>query len=151
MTILEKIKTKVSDINIDELITRLVMELKLDDKNNDGMNILNYAIFDVITIILDVTHLKKVDESMYSILINMIKDYWFLNNYNSLFNADEGDEDSSEVSSIKLGDTKVDFSSKSSMININGTKYSTGTIEFDKNVLIERYKNDLYRHRKLRW
>ena len=151
MTILEKIKTKVSDINIDELITRLVMELKLDDKNNDGMNILNYAIFDVIAIILDVTHLKKVDESMYSILINMIKDYWFLNNYNSLFNADEGDEDSSEVSSIKLGDTKVDFSSKSSMININGTKYSTGTIEFDKNVLIERYKNDLYRHRKLRW
>lgn len=151
MTILEKIKTKVSDINTDELITRLVMELKLDDKNNDGMNILNYAIFDVITIILDVTHLKKVDESMYSILINMIKDYWFLNNYNSLFNADEGDEDSSEVSSIKLGDTKVDFSSKSSMININGTKYSTGTIEFDKNVLIERYKNDLYRHRKLRW
>lgn len=81
----------------------------------------------------------------------MIKDYWYLNKYDKLINSSSEEEDNLEVSSIKEGDTQVNFSSNSSTIDINGTKYSVGTINFDINVLTEKYKKDLYRHRKFRW
>lgn len=167
MTTLEKIKAKVGRIDINEVIDRLKMELKIQEhikaetENEEGkelsvdnQKLLEYAMYDTLLIILDVTHLQKIDECLYSIWINMIKDYWYLNKYDKLIKTtedDDSDNDDLEVSSIKEGDTQVNFSSKSSTIDINGTRYSTGTINFDKNILIEKYKNDLYRHRKLRW
>jgi hypothetical protein len=155
MTTLEKIKAKVTHIDIEELIKRLELELKIqnDDKTkNSAQTLLEYAIYDTLSLILDVTHLRKIDDSLYSIWVSMIKDYWYLNKYDELINQSEEDDDNNlEVSSIKEGDTQVNFSSTSSTININGTKYSTGSISFDINILKEKYKKDLYRHRKFRW
>lgn len=148
---LENIKSKVTHIDIDELVTRLKMELKLNEiadetQRANAIILLEYALYDTLLIILDVTHLRKIDDSLYSIWIGMIKDYWYLNRYDKLINPTE--EEITNVSSIKEGDTQVNFSNS---ININGITYSTGTIEFDKNILVEKYKKDLYRHRKLRW
>lgn len=157
MTTLEKIKLKISRIDINELIQRLNIELNIQDNKEiqeKAQTLLEYAMYDTLLLILDVTNLTKIDESLYAIWINMIKDYWYLNKYDKLLKTnieDETDDDDLEVTSIKTGDTQVNFSSKSSTLNINGTKYSTGTINFDKNILIEKYKYDLYRHRKLRW
>lgn len=158
MTTLEKIKTKVTHIDINELIKRLKMELKIINKEEEEStseinqnSLLEYAMYDTLLIILDITHQKKINESLYSIWISMIKDYWYLNKYDKLINSSSEEEDNLEVSSIKEGDTQVNFSSNSSTIDINGTKYSVGTINFDINVLTEKYKKDLYRHRKFRW
>ena len=162
MTTLEKIKSKVTHIDVKELKKRLEIELKItrnkDTSSDNADTLLEYALYDTLLIILDVTHLKKIDENLYSIWINMIKDYWYLNKYDQLIKSlevsesSETDEDDLlEVSSIKTGDTQVNFTSKSSSININGTKYSTGTVDFVKNILREKYKNDLYQHRKFRW
>ena len=168
MTTLEKIEKKVSNIDVSELISRLKVELKISETDEteetteettgttiDAETLLEYAIYDTVMLILDVTHQKKVTEEMYSILINMIKDYWYLNKYDDLLDGDSDDESDSAadtmVSSIKEGDTQVNFSQKTSSVTINGITYSTGTINFDQNILVEKYKNDLYRHRKLRW
>lgn len=165
MTILEKIKSKVIRIDINELIERLKLELKIKEKSEteetentdsktNAQTLLEYALYDTLLIILDITHLKKIDESLYSIWVNMIKDYWYMNKYNKLINSSEdenSEDDDLEVSSIKEGDTQVSFSSNSSTININGTRYSVGTIDFDENILREKYEEDLYRHRRMRW
>lgn len=162
MTTLEKIKSKVTHIDVKELKKRLEIELKItrnkDTSSDNADTLLEYALYDTLLIILEVTHLKKIDENLYSIWINMIKDYWYLNKYDQLIKSLEESESSEtdeddllEVSSIKTGDTQVNFTSKSSSININGTKYSTGTVDFVKNILREKYKEDLYRHRKFRW
>ena len=162
MTTLEKIKSKVTHIDVKELKKRLEIELKItrnkDTSSDNADTLLEYALYDTLLIILDVTHLKKIDENLYSIWINMIKDYWYLNKYDQLIKSLEESESSEtdeddllEVSSIKTGDTQVNFTSKSSSININGTKYSTGTVDFVKNIFREKYKEDLYRHRKFRW
>ena len=162
MTTLEKIKSKVTHIDVKELKKRLEIELKItrnkDTSSDNADTLLEYALYDTLLIILDVTHLKKIDENLYSIWINMIKDYWYLNKYDQLIKSLEESESSEtdeddllEVSSIKTGDTQVNFTSKSSSIKIKGTKYSTGTVNFVKNILREKYKEDLYRHRKFRW
>lgn len=157
MTTLDKIKSKIIHIDINEIIQRLNIELNIkgnEEIKKKAQTLLEYAVYDTLLLILDVTNLTKIDESLYAIWINMIKDYWYLNKYDKLLKTnieDETDDDDLEVTSIKTGDTQVNFSSKSSTLNINGTKYSTGTINFDKNILIEKYKYDLYRHRKFRW
>lgn len=153
---LEKIKSKVTHIDIEELIVRLKIELKLSKEKDkeDERVLLEYAMYDTLLIILDITHLNKINDDLYSIWLNMIKDYWYLNKYDKLIKSteeDDSDDEELEVSSIKTGDTQVNFSSKSSTININGTKYTTGNINFDENILREKYKEDLYRHRRFRW
>ena len=45
-----------------------------------------------------------------------------------------------ELKSIQVGDTTTTFTDKSSQIDINGTTYNTGTINFDENILKEKYK-----------
>lgn len=177
MTTLENIKSKVTHIDIDELIKRLEFELKIREciqtetseciktendeciqfEDVDVKQLLQYSMYDTLLIILDITHLKKINEALYSIWVNMIKDYWYLNKYDVLLESlkqnetkGENNEDL-EVSSIKAGDVQVNFSQKSNLVDINGTYFSTGKIDFDKNILVEKYKKDLYRHRKLRW
>lgn len=167
MTTLEKIKSKVTRIDIDELIERLKIELRIPEKtkteneeetssNVDSEKLLEYALYDTLLIILDVTHLKKVDDSLYSIWVNMIKDYWYLNKYDELVKESETTGESEtdttgDVKSIAQGNEKIEFYEKGSTVEINGTRYNAGTINFDTNLLREKYKSDLYRHRVMRW
>lgn len=154
MEIIEKIKSKVTHIDIDELKERLYLELKISKENEQAEKMIEYSMYDTLLLILDIGNLQKINEFLYTTWLGMIKDYWYLNKYNEILKDGEAEDESDndlEVSSIKEGDTQVNFSSKSSTININGTKYNVGTIEFDKNLLREKYKKDIYRHRKIRW
>ena len=159
MTTIEKIKSKLDGIDANELIERLKLELNIDNNSeidkDKAQKLLEFSIYDSILLILDVTHLERVKESMYSILINIIKDYWYLSQYDkSIVVEEEGnsaDENDMEVTAIKEGDTQVNFSAKANTVSINGIRYATGNINFDTNILREKYKEDLYRHRRLRW
>ena len=85
----------------------------------------------------------------------MVKDYWYLNKYDKLFIKDtdiNSDANSNmKIKSVQIGDTTTTFADTSSQIDINGTTYNTGTVDFDEDILVEKYKKDLYRHRKMRW
>ena len=49
------------------------------------------------------------------------------------------------------GDTTTTFADTSSQIEINGTTYNTGTVDFDEDILVEKYKKALYENRRMRW
>lgn len=159
MTTAEKIKIKLRNIELDEIMERLKIELNIEGNENinqeTAKKLLEFAIYSSILIILDITHQKYIDECLYSILIDMTKDYWALNKYDKKCSNTEEDEDgddnNSVVTSIKEGDTQVNFSEKTNTTSINGITYSTGTINFNENILREKYKKSLYSHRKLRW
>ena len=169
MTILEQIKSK-TNIDVDNmLIKRLCKELKLpkqkieDNEGNiietdyteESIEQLEYDIFDILMIILDNTNLYKVPKEMYATVIDMTKDYWYLNKHDKLFLSEEErkkeNEEQLKVKSIAVGDTTTTFSDKQSQVTINGVTYSTGTIDFNKNTLEEKYKEAFYRHRQPRW
>lgn len=169
MTVLEQIKAK-TNIDVDNMIiNRLRKELNLPQeevKDEEGNIISNnyieasieqleYDILDVLIIILDNTNLYKVPKEMYTTAINMIKDYWALNKHNLLYLSEEEkaklEKEQMKVKSIQVGDTTTTFADKQSQININGTTYNTGTIDFVKNILEEKYKEAFYRHRTPRW
>lgn len=165
MTILEQIKSK-TNIDVESmLIERLCVELRLPkgvtstgkqmnmDYTEESMQQLEYDIFDVLMIILDNTNLYKVPKEMYATVINMVKDYWSLNNHDLLFLTDEEKKQNEalKIKSITVGDTTTTFSDKQSQITINGVSYNTGTIDFAKNILQEKYKEDFYRHRRIPW
>lgn len=159
MSILEKIKGCTS-INIDEFIKRLERELKIDSITNDeqkkkAQEQLIYSINDIMIIILDTIHQRRVPEGLYTTWLRMIKDYWWLNKYDIQFvtNSESSSDENSniKIKSIQEGDTTTTFADTSSQININGTTYNTGTVEFSEDSLVEKYKKDLYRHRKMRW
>lgn len=84
----------------------------------------------------------------------MTKDYWYLNGYDNQFvkniDVNSSSDMNMKVKSIQEGDTTVDFADATS-VNINGIIYNTGTLEFSEDALVEKYKKDLYRHRKMRW
>ena len=91
-------------------------------------------------------------------MLGKAKDYWYLNKYDNQFvtsgsSSESSSEESSniKIKSIQAGDTTTTFADTSSQININGTTYNTGTIDFSEDILVEKYKKDLYRHRKMRW
>ena len=73
--------------------------------------------------------------------------------YDKLF-ASKSEEDSKsnvKVKSVQIGDTTTTFVDKTSQVEINGIVYNTGTVNYSEDGLIEKYKKDLYRHRKMRW
>lgn len=162
MDILKKIKSSTS-IDMDEFVKRLESELSISSISNTeqkkkAQEQLIYSIYDIMIIILDVTHQSKVPEGLYTTWLRMIKDYWYLNKYDSQFvtsgsSSESSSEESSniKIKSIQAGDTTTTFADTSSQININGTTYNTGTIDFSEDILVEKYKKDLYRHRKMRW
>lgn len=159
MTILEKIKSRTK-IDIDMFIARLSKELSIDtisdkDKKASAIEQLEYSIYDIMIIILDVIHQPKVPEGLYTTWLRMIKDYWCLNKYDKQFVSNTGTSSESDsnikIKSIQAGDTTTTFADTSSQIYINGTTYNTGTIDFSDDILLEKYKKDLYRHRKMRW
>lgn len=166
MTLLEQIKGK-TNIDVESmLIERLCVELSLpkgvvNNKSNktdigyleEAVQQLEYDILDVLMIILDHTNLRKVPKEMYATVVNMVKDYWSLNHHDRLFLTEEEKKSREElqVKSISIGDTTTTFSDKQSQITINGVSYNTGTVDFAKNILQEKYKEDFYRHRRMAW
>lgn len=149
-----------TNINMTLFIERLKGELSINQMKNEekkklASEQLIYSIYDTMIIILDTTHQNKVQEGLYTTWIRMIKDYWYLNKYDKQFlndNSISSNNDSKvRVKSIQIGDTTTTFSDTSSQIDINGTTYNTGTVDFDTDILVEKYKKDLYRHRKIRW
>ncbi len=155
----DKIKNK-TNIDVDKFIERLKKELSIntisnDEKKKEANEQLVYCIYDVLVIILDVTHQNIISEGLYTTWLNMVKDYWYLNKYDDHFvksiDAEENEDKNVKVKSIQVGDTTTTFADTTSQIEINGTTYNTGTIDFDNDILIEKYKKALYRHRKMRW
>lgn len=149
MEVVEKLKNR-TNIDVDQLIERLSKELSSKDTSQ-----IEYALYDTLIIILYVTHQPKVPSELYTTWLRMTKDYWYLNGFDKLNKSEGETEDKSkekrEIQSISIGDTKTTFVDKSSQISINGVTYSTGTINYSEDALIEKYKKDLYRHRKMRW
>ena len=154
MSVLEKIKNR-TNIDVEMLKTRLIKELGVDKEQEDAVNQVEYSLYDTLVLILDVIHQPKVPEGLYTTWLRMTKDYWYLNGYNKLFENSAGGESNSDtnakVKKLQVGDTTTEFADISSQVQINGVTYSTGTIEYSEDALIEKYKKDLYRHRKLRW
>ena len=156
---IDKIKNK-TNINIDKFIERLKDELFIntisdEEKKKKANEQLVYCIYDVLIIILDVTHQNIILDGLYTTWLNMVKDYWYLNKYDNQFvkniDAEKTEGENVKVKSIQVGDTTTTFADTTSQIKINGTTYNTGTIDFDNDILIEKYKKALYRHRKMRW
>ncbi len=153
MSVLEKIKSKTNKIDVESLKKRILKELNIKEDNNDGVSQVEYSLLDTLVIILDTTHQSKIPDELYTTWIRMTKDYWYLNGYDKLF-ASKSEEDSKsnvKVKSVQIGDTTTTFVDKTSQVEINGIVYNTGTVNYSEDGLIEKYKKDLYRHRKMRW
>lgn len=155
MSVLEKLKSKTNNIDVEQLKKRLVKELKLTADNKDAIAQVEYSLLDTLVIILDTIHQPKIPDGLYTTWLRMTKDYWYLNGYDKLFNNTSEEEGNSKsnvkVKSLQIGDTTTTFADTTSQVEINGITYSTGTVEYSEDGLIEKYKKDLYRHRKMRW
>ena len=156
MSVIEKILSgtfiEAEDMKI--MKNRLISDLKIDDKDKKALEQLEYCIMDIMFIILDTIHQTKVPVGLSTTWFKMTKDYWYLNKYNLVYekNAKKEDGESDvKVKSIQVGDTTTTFMNSSTQIEIDGVNYETGKIDFSEDVLIEKYKKDLYRHRKMRW
>ena len=145
MTILEKIKNRTK-IDMDVFIARLSKELSIDtisdkDKKASAIEQLEYSIYDIMIIILDVTHQPKGPDGLYTTWLRMVKDYWYLNKYDSQFvsSSETSSEENNniKIKSIQAGDTTTTFADTSSQVNINGITYNTGTINFSEDVLLD--------------
>lgn len=153
MTIIEKIKSQ-SRINVDEVIERLSKEFKVT--SDDGKEQINFALYSTLQLILNTTNRDYLIEDMYSIWVEMTKDYWYLNGYDKKYNSSNStniEEQSNnadvKIKSIKRGDTETTFMETKNQTIINGTTYQTGTINFDEDTLINKYIKRLYKFRKL--
>ena len=156
---LEEIYNK-TNIDMTAFIKRLEIELSIvgiqdEEKKKMANAQLICSIYDTMIIILGKTHQEKILNELYTTWLRMTKDYWYLNKYDKLFvkNIDiNSDENSNlKIKSIQVGDTTTTFADTSSQIEINGTTYNTGTVDFDEDILVEKYKKDLYENRRMRW
>ena len=75
MEVAEKLKNR-TNIDVDQLIERLSKELSSKDTSQ-----IEYALYDTLIIILDVTHQPKVPSELYTTWLRMTKDYWYLNGF----------------------------------------------------------------------
>lgn len=156
---LEEIYNK-TNIDMTAFIKRLEIELSIngikdEEKKKMASAQLVCSIYDTMIIILGKTHQEKILNELYTTWLRMTKDYWYLNKYDKLFvkNIDINSDENSNVKikSIQVGDTTTTFADTSSQIEINGTTYNTGTVDFDEDILVEKYKKALYENRKMRW
>lgn len=156
---LEEIYNK-TNIDMTAFIKRLEIELSINgiedkEKKKIASAQLVCSIYDTMIIILGKTHQEKILNELYTTWLRMTKDYWYLNKYDKLFvkNIDiNSDENSNlKIKSIQVGDTTTTFADTSSQIEINGTTYNTGTVDFDEDILVEKYKKALYENRRMRW
>ena len=156
---LEEIYNK-TNIDMTAFIKRLERELSINEiKDEEKKKIANAqlvcSIYDTMIIIVGKTHQDKILNDLYTTWLRMTKDYWYLNKYDKLFvkNIDINSDENSNVKikSIQVGDTTTTFADTSSQIEINGTTYNTGTVDFDEDILVEKYKKALYENRRMRW
>ena len=156
---LEEIYNK-TNIDMTAFIKRLEIELSIngikdEEKKKIASAQLVCSIYDTMIIILGKTHQEKILNELYTTWLRMTKDYWYLNKYDKLFvkNIDiNSDENSNlKIKSIQVGDTTTTFADTSSQIEIKGTTYNTGTVDFDEDILVEKYKKALYENRRMRW
>ena len=156
---LEEIYNK-TNIDMTAFIKRLEIELSINgikdgEKKKMASAQLVCSIYDTMIIILGKTHQEKILNELYTTWLRMTKDYWYLNKYDKLFvkNIDINSDENSNVKikSIQVGDTTTTFADTSSQIEINGTTYNTGTVDFDEDILVEKYKKALYENRRMRW
>lgn len=157
MTILERIKSQ-SRINVDEVIERLTKEFKV--MSNEGKEQVNFALYSTLQLILNTTNRDYLIEDMYSLWVDMTKDYWYLNGYDKKYNSNNTNSEKQssnadvKIKSIKRGDTETTFVETKNQTTINGVTYQTGTINFDEDTLRNKYIKRLYKFRKLgrrRW
>lgn len=153
MTILERMKSQ-SRINVDEVIERLIKEFKVT--SDEGKEQVNFALYSTLQLILNTTNRDYLIEDMYSLWVDMTKDYWYLNGYDKQYNSsnNENTEEQSsnadvKIKSIKRGDTETTFVESKNQTTINGVTYQTGTINFDEDTLTKKYIKRLYKFRKL--
>lgn len=152
MAVIDKIKRQ-SRIDVKEVIERLKKELNVT--SDDGVEQIQYALYSTLQTILNTTNRDYLIEDMYSIWVDMTKDYWKLNGYDQKYKGEKVEDEETlntknpEIKSIKRGDTETTFMEKKSQTTINGITYQTGTIHYDEEVLINRYKTQLYRFRRL--
>ena len=148
MNIIEEIQSKVT-FNIEVLIQRLRDDFKVESKNDMQVS---YVLHDTLNIILNAINQQKLPKELYTTLYRMTKDYWYLNGYNKYSEGNGEDSKTNvEVKSIKVGDTTTTFADTSTQVEINGITYNTGTINFSEDALVEKYKKELYKFRKMRW
>lgn len=156
---LEEIYNK-TNIDMTAFIKRLEIELSIngikdEEKKKIASAQLVCSIYDTMIIILGKTHQEKILNELYTTWLRMTKYYWYLNKYDKLFvkNIDiNSDENFNlKIKSIQVGDTTTTFADTSSQIEINGTTYNTGTVDFDEDILVEKYKKALYENRRMRW
>lgn len=152
MTILERMKSQ-SRINVDEVIERLTKEFKVT--SDEGKEQVNFALYSTLQLILNITNRDYLIEDMYSLWVDMTKDYWYLNGYDKQYNSNNTntEEQSSnadvKIKSIKRGDTETTFIETKNQTTINGVTYQTGIINFDEDTLTKKYIKQLYKFRKL--
>ena len=157
MTILERMKSQ-SRINVDEVIERLTKEFKVT--SDEGKEQVNFALYSTLQLILNTTNRDYLIEDMYSLWVDMTKDYWYLNGYDKQYNSNNTNTEEQnsnadvKIKSIKRGDTETTFVETKNQTTINGVTYQTGTINFDEDTLTKKYIKRLYKFRKLgrrRW
>lgn len=156
MSIIEKIKRK-SRINIDDVVERLRREFNITDKEEINTRLYD-ALYETLQLILNTTNRDYIIEDMYSIWVDMTIDYWYLNGFDkkiSKLSVDTEQETKSnnanvKIKSIKRGDTETSFSENNNETTINGVTYKTGTIEYDEDLLLNKYLKRLYKFRLLR-
>ena len=159
MNILDKIKGR-TNIDVDIFVERLKKDFNIDKiENEEKREIANdemlNSIYEVLILILDTIHQDKVPVGLYTTWLEMVRDYWYLNKYDKKYvsniDAEESKNSNIKVKSIQVGDTTTTFADTSSQIDINGTTYNTGTVDFDEDILVEKYKKALYENRRMRW
>lgn len=149
MNIINEIQSKVT-FNIENLIQRLRDDFGIKNKNSEQVN---YVLFDTLNIILNTINQRKLPKELYTVWYRMTKDYWDLNRYGKYSNNDNdsSSDENKQIKSIAIGDTTTTFADTSNQVKINGITYNTGTIDFSEDALVEKYKKELYKHRKMRW
>ena len=149
MNIKKEIQKKVA-FDIEDLIVRLKDDFGIKNKNIDKVE---ETLFDTLNIILNTIHQRKLPMELYTVWYRMTKDYWDLNGYSKYSNSedDQSSDSNKQIKSITVGDTTTTFADNSTQVKINGVSYNTGTVDFDDDILVKKYKKELYNFRKLRW
>lgn len=158
MAILDKIKGQ-SRINVNEVIDILKSQLKITE---DTLEKLHYSLYATLQLILNKTNRNYIIEDMFTLWVDMTKDYWFLNGYDKTYNSsedeeqtDKQDDEGLKVKRIERGDTNIEFRDSNNETTINGVTYKTGTIEYNDDLLLNKYLKRLYKFRllgnKRRW
>lgn len=159
MAIIDKIKSK-SRINVNEITTLLKKDLNVDD---NGLEDLYYSLYATLQLILNTTNRDYIIEDMFTLWVDMTKDYWFLNRYDKKQSSSSGESEEEsqaedeglKVKRVERGDTNIEFRDSNNETTINGVTYKTGTIDYDEDMLLNKYLKRLYKFRllgrKRRW